>query len=131
MSKPHPDIKHCAACGRIMEYRPRWAKVWATVRYCSGACRSNPPRADDLALEQSIDRLLRARKVGATICPSEASRDVYGQAGLAPKAMQRARYAAYRMVARGHIEVTQKGNVVDASRAKGPIRLRLSQKGGV
>jgi hypothetical protein len=31
--------KPCAACGREMTWRKRWAKNWAQVKYCSDACR--------------------------------------------------------------------------------------------
>ncbi|MBM3352641.1 MAG: DUF2256 domain-containing protein [Betaproteobacteria bacterium] len=31
--------KPCAACGRLMSWRRRWARCWAEVRYCSAACR--------------------------------------------------------------------------------------------
>lgn len=39
--------------------------------------------------------------------------------------MQPTRDAAARLVARGLLQVTQKGKVVEPSTAKGPIRLRL------
>ncbi|MBQ0929907.1 DUF2256 domain-containing protein [Ideonella sp. 4Y16] len=31
--------KPCAACGRPMSWRKRWAACWDEVRYCSEACR--------------------------------------------------------------------------------------------
>ncbi|TXL64210.1 DUF2256 domain-containing protein [Zeimonas arvi] len=31
--------KDCAACGRPMTWRRRWARCWDEVRYCSDACR--------------------------------------------------------------------------------------------
>jgi hypothetical protein len=31
--------KPCAACGRPMTWRRRWAKTWDEVRFCSDACR--------------------------------------------------------------------------------------------
>ena len=31
--------KPCAACGRPMTWRKRWARNWDEVRYCSDACR--------------------------------------------------------------------------------------------
>ncbi|TXI03737.1 MAG: DUF2256 domain-containing protein [Rhizobium sp.] len=31
--------KACAACGREMTWRKRWARAWHEVRYCSEACR--------------------------------------------------------------------------------------------
>ena len=120
-----PEPKTCAVCGRTMTWRPRWAKVWDTVKTCSDACRKNRLGEVDHALERTILTLLGGRKAGATICPSEASRAVYGQEnGLLPASMQRTRYAAYRLAAKGLLVVTQKGHVVDPSTAKGPIRLR-------
>nr|WP_297350663.1 DUF2256 domain-containing protein [uncultured Caldimonas sp.] len=37
--------KPCAACGREMTWRRRWAKNWDEVRYCSDACRQRKGRA--------------------------------------------------------------------------------------
>jgi len=31
--------KVCAACGRTMVWRRKWARVWDEVRYCSDRCR--------------------------------------------------------------------------------------------
>jgi hypothetical protein len=31
--------KPCAACGRAMSWRKRWARTWAEVLYCSDRCR--------------------------------------------------------------------------------------------
>jgi hypothetical protein len=31
--------KPCAACGRPMNWRKRWARTWEAVRYCSDRCR--------------------------------------------------------------------------------------------
>lgn len=121
---PADRVKHCAYCGRTMEYRPRWAASWAQVRYCSAACRKTKLTPDDTALEAAIIRLLRSRAAAATICPSEASRAVFGEAGLSAQAMQRTRYAANRLVSQGIIVVTQKGRVVEPSTARGPIRLK-------
>ena len=33
------DSKPCAACGRPMTWRRRWASNWDAVRYRSEACR--------------------------------------------------------------------------------------------
>lgn len=73
-------------------------------------------------LESSIRSLLAARNAGATICPSEAARDVGGDDWR--DLMEPARAAARRLVAAGEVEVTQRGDVVDAAIAKGPIRIR-------
>lgn len=31
--------KPCAACGRPMSWRKRWAANWGAVKFCSDACR--------------------------------------------------------------------------------------------
>jgi hypothetical protein len=39
--------KICAACGRPMSWRKRWAANWNEVKYCSDRCRkTRPPSAD-------------------------------------------------------------------------------------
>jgi len=78
----------------------------------------------DAALERAILDLLRERRPGATICPSEAARavDEHDWRDLMPAA----RDAARRLVSAGRVEVTQGGDVVDLATAKGPIRLRRS-----
>lgn len=119
------DEKTCGRCGRRFAWRPRWARSWASVKYCSALCREKPLRPKDLALEAAIMELVARRAVDQTLCPSEASRKVFGaELGIAPDAMQRARAAARRLVAAGRLEIVQAGRVVDPSTAKGPIRLR-------
>ncbi|MGF1511850.1 MAG: DUF3253 domain-containing protein [Myxococcota bacterium] len=123
------DEKVCAVCGRRIEWRRKWAKDWAHVKYCSDACRRSKPRRDTPRtdpLENAILTLLRERARGKTICPSEAARRAYGEATWRPH-MEEARRAARRLVARGLIEITQQGRAVDPSTAKGPIRLRLCE----
>lgn len=73
-------------------------------------------------LEQVIDRLLDGRRPGASICPSDAARDLdpEGWRDLMPAA----RAAAGRMAAEGSVEVTQGGAVVDVAAARGPVRIR-------
>lgn len=118
--------KICASCGRTMEWRKGWAKHWDGVRYCPDACRARKGNAKDEELERAILRLLEERGAGKTICPSEAARSVAASAERAAwePLMEPARAAARRLVAQGRIEITQGGHVVDASSAKGPIRLR-------
>jgi hypothetical protein len=71
--------------------------------------------------------LLAERGRDKTICPSEAAKLVGGTEtrrdweGL----MEPARAAARRLVRAGRVVVMQNGRVVDASTAKGAIRLRL------
>jgi hypothetical protein len=129
--KPDSDLasaradKTCACCGRRIEWRAKWAEDWESVKYCSSGCRSHGLTATDRKLEETIDTLLRARAQDATICPSEAARAVGDEEWR--DLMEPARRAARRMVARGEIEITQKGTVVDPSTAKGPIRLRRTR----
>ena len=122
------DEKPCAACGRRIVWRARWARVWADVRYCSSACRAARVRPRDRRLEQAITTLLAERAAGASICPSEAARavDPIGwRAMMAP-----ARAAARRLVHAGVCEITQRGRRVDPSAAAGPIRVRLARAAG-
>lgn len=119
--------KPCQSCGRTMTWRKAWADDFDEVRYCSAACRRRKVRPVDRALEKAILRLLDQRARGATICPSEAAREVAG-----PDADEAAwrelnepsRRAARRLVHRGEVAITQKGRMVDPSTAKGPIRIR-------
>ncbi len=76
------------------------------------------------AAEAAILELLAARDAGKTICPSEAARALAGDADFRPL-MDPVRDAARGLVARGELEVTQRGEVVDLDRVRGPIRLRL------
>lgn len=127
MSTPEP--KTCAACGRRIEWRKKWARDWDEVRYCSTACRKRGVNAVDAQLEQKILELLDSRARTATICPSEAARAV----GAADQnqdpdgwrdLMEPARRAARRLVESGDVVITQGGRVVDPSTAKGAIRIR-------
>jgi hypothetical protein len=116
------DTKTCVSCGRAMTWRKSWERNWDEVKYCSDACRKNKVSGTDQDLEASILDLLDRRKVGATICPSEAARAVGGDDWR--DLMEPARRAARRLVAEGTVEITQQGRVVDPSTAKGPIRIR-------
>ena len=116
------DTKVCASCGRVMTWRKAWERNWDDVKYCSDACRKRKVGPQDVALEDSILRLLDQRQVGATICPSEAAKFVSDDNWR--EFMEPARRAARRLVARGEAEITQQGRVVDPSTAKGPIRIR-------
>jgi hypothetical protein len=117
-----PAEKTCASCGRRIEWRAAWAKNWDEVRYCSDVCRAHKLTRIDRDLEESILGLLDQRAATATICPSESARAIGGDDWR--ELMEPARRAARRLVARGEIDITQGGAVVDPSTAKGPIRLR-------
>ena len=122
MSGKAGDTKTCVSCGREMKWRKSWEKNWDDVRYCSDSCRKRKVGPQDIALEESIVRLLDQRQAGATICPSEAAKFVGDDNWR--ELMEPARRAARRLVARGEAEITQQGRIVDPSTAKGPIRIR-------
>lgn len=125
MPAPLPT-KDCAACGRTITWRRKWARDWESVKYCSDACRRRGVGDVDRRLEESIRELLASRATSATICPSEAARAVGGEAWR--DLMEPARRAARRLVTAGEVEITQGGHVVDPSTAKGPIRIRRSSR---
>ncbi|ROR67265.1 DUF3253 domain-containing protein [Agrococcus jenensis] len=79
----------------------------------------------DDAMETAILELLATRRPGATICPSDAARRVAGDDPTAwrPR-MDDARAAAARLVDRGEVVITQRGDPVDPELARGPIRIR-------
>jgi hypothetical protein len=116
--------KLCSSCGREITWRKGWEKVWAEVRYCSDGCRRRRVNDTDRALEQAILSLLAQRARGATICPSEAARAVGGAEWR--ELMEPARAAARRLQGVGAVVITQQGRPVEPSRARGPIRIRLT-----
>jgi hypothetical protein len=116
--------KTCERCGRSFSWRKKWAAQWEQLRYCSQRCRRSRPSDLDRAVESAILELLAARPTAASMCPSEAARRVFDEATWHTQ-MERCRQAARRLVAAGHIEITQRGVVVDPDTARGPIRLRL------
>lgn len=114
--------KTCVRCGREITWRAKWAKNWDSIKYCSDACRKQRLKPADTALETAILELLAARARDASICPSEAAQQVGGENWRT--LMEPARMAARRLVAQGRVQITQGEQVVDPSRAKGPIRIR-------
>ena len=80
----------------------------------------------DAQLQQTILDLLAQRRDGATICPSDAAREVRPDDWR--DHMDAARAAAQRLVDSGDVEITQGGEVVDLSTARGPIRIRRTAR---
>ncbi|WP_312885656.1 DUF3253 domain-containing protein [Streptomyces physcomitrii] len=79
----------------------------------------------DRRLEQTIRDLLERRSPTATICPSEAAREVYqGDDDGWRSLMEPARRAAQRLAEAGEVEITQGGCPVRSAEARGPIRIR-------
>lgn len=94
------------------------------------------PNTED-AIQQHLDRLLKARASPRTICPSEVARalskpdldelDTKRWRNVMPLVRER----EWTMRERGLVEVLQKGEVlgddVSLDDVKGPIRVRLKQ----
>lgn len=78
-------------------------------------------------LEKAILDLLD-RRAPKTICPSDVAREV-GPADGWRELMDPVRAAAQRLVEKGLVEVTQKGEVVDLPTVKGPVRIRRPTNG--
>jgi hypothetical protein len=93
--------------------------------YAAGMADQTPDRA---AAERVIGELLARQDPGKTICPSDAARRLGGDDGFRPL-MPLVRDAARSLVARGEVEVTQRGDAVDLDEVRGPIRLRLPAEG--
>jgi hypothetical protein len=77
--------------------------------------------ADDL--ERRILAMLGARSRSSSICPSDVARDASPDDWR--PLMDPVRAAAQRLVDRGEVEVTQKGEIVDLATVTGPVRIRL------
>ena len=114
--------KDCLACGRTIQWRKKWAKNWDGVKWCSDRCRRQKVRPVDQQLEEAIKQLLESREASKSICPSEAAKSVDPLNWR--ELLEPARSAARRLVTAGTHEITQKGQIVDPSRARGPIRIR-------
>lgn len=41
VNKSNLSSKICPTCGRPFSWRKKWAKDWASVRYCSDRCRNH------------------------------------------------------------------------------------------
>lgn len=119
-----PEPKACVACGRAIEWRKKWERDWGDVRYCSKRCRSQRVHPAAESIEAAILGLLDERRSGATICPSEAARAVAGSDDDWRALMEPTRSVARQLAADGQIDITQRGQIVDPSTAKGAIRLR-------
>jgi hypothetical protein len=78
-------------------------------------------------LEQVILRLLSQRSAQGSICPSDAARSARQEGWRA--LMDEVRAAAGRLAARGEVDVTQGGRVVDIAVARGPVRIRRRRPG--
>ena len=116
--------KYCASCGRRMLPRKRWQHQWSEVRYCSSACRNRRIRPIDRQLEAAILALLSQHHPDASICPSEAARQV-GTDDNWRDLMEPTRRAARRLAHRRLVDILQRGRAVDPGDFRGPIRIRV------
>lgn len=107
--------------GRRIGWPPRASGSNGEGAGGTAAVTGASPRGEEL--ERVILELLGKRAEGVTICPSEAARAVGGDEWR--NEMDAVRSAALRLVDGGSVDITQGGEVVDGSTAKGPIRIRL------
>jgi len=82
---------------------------------------------DPAELERVILHLLSQRAPGKSICPSDAARAARPDSWR--PLMDDVRAAAGRLAARGRVDVTQGGQVVDIGAARGPVRIRIHPAG--
>jgi hypothetical protein len=83
------------------------------------------PEREPAELERVILRLLSQRSPEGSICPSDAARAARPDGWRA--LMDEVRAAAGRLAARGEVDVTQGGRVIDIAAAHGPVRIRRRQ----
>ncbi|MCR9092575.1 MAG: DUF2256 and DUF3253 domain-containing protein [bacterium] len=116
------EDRFCRRCGRRIEWRRKWASEWDQIAYCGEKCRRNKLGRRDREIERALTTRAARAAAGATFCPSEVARAVGGEDWR--DWMEPVREAARRLIVRGELEMLQRGSVVDASTARGPIRLR-------
>ena len=87
------------------------------------ACSKHTKTSKRDRLEATILELLKARKSGASICPSEAARALFDDDWR--EQMPWVRSVANEMMQQRQIEICQKGVAVNPATAKGPVRLRI------
>ena len=80
-------------------------------------------REENRAIRNAILGLLANRSTDATLCPSEAARQVSPEDWR--PLMPRVRKIAAQMQRQGILEICQRGEVVDPDSIRGPIRFRL------
>ncbi|GAB3088086.1 DUF2256 and DUF3253 domain-containing protein [Nocardioides zeae] len=120
-----PEPKTCRSCGRRIEWRKKWERDWDQVRYCSTACRRRGVTEVDERLEAALlERVSRGR---AAVDPADVALAVAGDDAAAADLAEPARRAARRLVARGEVEIVQRGKVVDPSTARGAFEVRRAR----
>jgi Protein of unknown function (DUF3253) len=84
----------------------------------------------DESIARMIFTLLSKRQPAASICPSEVARALAQTEASWRALMPQVRAVAAQLAQSGRLQVTQGGQPVDATRARGPIRLRLPAASG-
>jgi hypothetical protein len=84
------------------------------------------PVATGRRVEAAIMALLRSRRSGASICPSDVARIVGGKTWRAMLPMVRER--AVKMSGRGRIDILRRGRVVKENPTAGVLRYRSSER---
>jgi hypothetical protein len=115
-----PPSKNCKICGRTIEWRAKWAKNWTEVEYCGEKCRRNKQTLQ-MNFETKILELLNQRSRASSICPSEV---LPAELKSDAQQMELVRQAARRLALQNKIVILQKGQKVEASDFRGPIRLK-------
>ena len=81
------------------------------------------PPPSDAAIAAAIERLLAARRPGATICPSDAARALAADEATWRALMPEVRRVAAALARAGRVRVTRGGVEIDALAGRGPIRI--------
>ena len=120
-------VKSCAVCGRKIEWRKKWEKDWASVRYCSERCRGrrSSVKKEGALFEAAILTLLSGRANGYSVreedaLPTGREADEEGR--------EKVREAARRLAGEGKIEILQGGRRVSPFAFSGAIELRLPRR---
>ena len=83
------------------------------------------PAAQNQRIEAAVRALLRGRRTGASICPSDVAR-VVGAAHWR-RLLPAVRECAAGMAERGEIDILRRGRVVKTDRTAGVLRYRLKR----
>ncbi len=117
--------KTCLSCYRPFEYRKKWEKNWADVKYCSDQCRNSAKNKKNLLdknlMESKIIELCNLRKP-KSICPSEVVRALFEN--WQPY-MEPVREVSRKLHLEQKIVITQKEIPIKDINFKGPIRIKI------
>ena len=115
--------KYCATCGRRFQWRRKWARDWASVKYCSKGCRSRPLLARTEQVEASIIDYLAVRS-GFVDSPSLFRHLKSCHSDATDEIMKS---AARHLAHRGQLSWYQRGRRVDPSTCAGVFLVKKDQ----